>query len=284
MAGAVCHIAAGCPVLRVTVVIGAAGHGERNRAMRVAVAGGTGLTGRHVVDALMVGGHEPVVLARARGIDLTTAPTDLDEALASVDALIDVTNVQTTRRKASFGFFDAVGRNLLAAGERAGLRHHVALSIVGIDRVDFGYYEGKRRQEELLVTGRVPWTVLRATQFHEFTEQMLAVMPGPVAVVPRMLSRPVAVTEVAAELVRLVTEPPQGMAPELAGPREEQMSDLVRRLVKARGDRRIVLPVRMPGPAGRAMTRGALLPTAKGPRGTTTFDEWVSTRARGARR
>lgn len=194
----------------------------------------------------------------------------------SVDALIDVTNVQTARRRLSFEFFDAVGRSLLAAEERAGVRHHVALSIVGIDRVDLGYYEGKRRQEELLATGRVPWTVLRATQFHEFAEQVLALVPGPVAVVPPMLSRPVAVAGVASELVRLAAAPPQGIAPELAGPREEQMADLARRLLRARGSRRLVLPVRMPGATGRAMTGGGLLPTADGPRGTTTFDQWLA--------
>ncbi|MFG1811415.1 SDR family oxidoreductase [Streptomyces sp. NPDC049040] len=243
--------------------------------MRVAVAGGTGLTGRHVVDELVAAGHEPVVLARSRGVDLATA-TDLDGALVSVDALIDVTNVQTARRKASFRFFDAVGRHLLAAEERAGVRHHVALSIVGVDRVDLGYYEGKRRQEELLATSRVPWTVLRCTQFHEFAGQVLALAPGPVAVVPRMLTRPVAVAEVAAELVRLAVAPPQGMAPELAGPREEQMADMARQLLKARGSRRLVLPLRMPGATGRAMAGGGLLPTADGPRGTTTFEGWLA--------
>lgn len=247
--------------------------------MRVAVAGGTGTTGRHVVEALAAGGHEPVVLARSRGVDVV-AGTGLDEALASVDVLIDVTNVQSTRRKVSVGFFEAAGRRLLAAGEKAGVRHHVALSIIGIDRVDYSYYAGKRRQEELLAAGGVPWTVLRATQFHEFAEQMLA-LRGPVAVAPRMLSRPVAVTEVAAELVRLAVAPPQGMAPELAGPREEQMVDMVRRLARAGGGRRLVLPLRLPGAAGRAMTDGALLPTADGPRGRITFDQWLAARSPG---
>jgi uncharacterized protein YbjT (DUF2867 family) len=242
--------------------------------MRVAVAGGTGLTGRHVVAELAAHGHEPVVLARSRGVDAVAGP-GLDEALESVDVTIDVTNVRTTRRKAATGFFEAAGRHLLAAEERAGVRHHVALSIVGIDRVDLGYYAGKRRQEEVLAAGRVPWTVLRATQFHEFAEQMLA-MPGPVALVPRMLSRPVAVAEAAAELVRLAVEHPRGMAPELAGPREERMPELVRRLLRARGGRRLVLPLPLPGATGRAMAEGGLLPTSDGPRGTITFDQWLS--------
>ena len=94
--------------------------------MRVAVAGGTGLTGRHVVGALTAAGHEAVVVARSAGVDLLTGK-GLDEALASADAVIDVSDLKTTRRKAAVRFFDTAGRNLLAAGERAGVAHHVAL-------------------------------------------------------------------------------------------------------------------------------------------------------------
>jgi uncharacterized protein YbjT (DUF2867 family) len=243
--------------------------------MRVAVAGGTGLTGRQVVESLTARGHEPVVIARSRGVDLVTGK-GLDEALVGVDAVIDVSDVRTTSRKAAEAFFEAAGRNLLAAGERAGVRHHVALSIVGVDRLDMGYYQGKVRQEQLLKAGPVPWTVLRATQFHEFAGQVLALVPGPVAPVPKMRSQPVAVREVAAALVGLAVGPPQGTAPELAGPQEEFMPDLARRLLRARGSRRRVLPLRMPGATGRAMAGGALLPTGPGPRGEQTFAQWLT--------
>ncbi|WP_176735793.1 SDR family oxidoreductase, partial [Actinacidiphila rubida] len=97
----------------------------------------------------------------------------LDAALESVDVVIDVSNVTTVGRRRSEAFFGTAGRNLLAAGEKAGVRHHVALSIVGIDRVALGYYQGKLLQEKLVRTGPVPWTVLRATQFHEFALQLL---------------------------------------------------------------------------------------------------------------
>src|SRR3954447_807215 len=115
---------------------------------RVAVAGGTGLVGRLVVERLGQAEKEPVVLARSLGIDLTTGD-GLDEALRETDAVIGVSNVLTNGRKKAERFFSTVTANLLAAGARAGVRHHVALSIVGCDRVDFGYYLGKRRQEQL---------------------------------------------------------------------------------------------------------------------------------------
>ncbi|WP_404795779.1 SDR family oxidoreductase [Streptomyces pristinaespiralis] len=110
--------------------------------MRVAVAGGTGLAGRHVVGELRAAGHEPVVLARSNGVDVTTGQ-GLAEALAGVEAVIDVTNAATLSRRKAVAFFEAASRHLLAAGERAGVRHHVVLSIVGIERVGHGYYQGR---------------------------------------------------------------------------------------------------------------------------------------------
>ncbi|WP_433892857.1 SDR family oxidoreductase [Streptomyces sp. CA-111067] len=244
--------------------------------MRVAVSGGTGVAGRLVVAALSDAGHDPVVIARSTGVNLLTGD-GLDAALAGAEAVIDASNVTTTSRGKSVRFFETAGRRLLDAEQKAGVRHHVTLSIVGIDRVDYGYYFGKRRQEELAKAGPVPWTVLRATQFHEFADQMLANVPGPFALVPKMLSRPVAVSEVADALVQLALGEPQGMAPELAGPRDEQMVDMARRLLRARSSRRKVLPLRLPGAAGKAMATGALLPTEDGPRGKTTFADWLTT-------
>ncbi|MGW4980461.1 SDR family oxidoreductase [Streptomyces mirabilis] len=243
--------------------------------MRVAVAGGTGLVGRHVVEELTAAGHHPVVLARSTGVDLVTG-TGLDAALAGVDAVVDVTNVTTTSAKKAVAFFDRVAHTLQGAGEQAGVRHHVLLSIVGIDRVGLGYYQGKLRQEDVLKSGRTPWTVLRATQFHEFAQQTLDRVPGPLAVLPRMRSQPVAAREVAHHLVRLVSAPAQGMAPELAGPRVEQVVDMTGRLLRARHQRRLLLPVKMPGATGTAMTGDGLLPTGPGPRGSQTFDEWLT--------
>ncbi|MEU3188293.1 NAD(P)H-binding protein [Streptomyces sp. NPDC006923] len=243
--------------------------------MRVAVAGGTGLVGRLVVEELAAAGQDPVVLARSRGVDLVSG-AGLDAAMAGVDTVVDVSNTTTVNSKKAISFFGSVSRNLLDAGARAGVRHHVALSIVGIDRVGLGYYQGKLRQEEVVTDGPVPWTVLRATQFHEFAEQTLDRVPKPFAVVPRMRTQPVAAREVAQHLVRLALAPAQGMAPELAGPRVEQLVDMVRGLLRARHQRRLLLPVRLPGATGAAMTGDGQLPAGQGPRGSQTFGEWLA--------
>ena len=245
--------------------------------MRIAVAGGTGVVGRLVAEHARAAGHDVVVMARSRSVDLTTG-VGVDDALRGVDAVIDVTNLMTVSRTAAVRFFETTTRILLEAEKRAGVGHHVLLSIVGVDRVDWGYYEGKRRQEELVLAGPVPATVLRATQFHEFAEQSLERVPGPVAVMPAMRSRPVAADEVAAELVRLAEGPAQGLATDIAGPEVLEMSSAMRRLTRARGIRKLVLRVPLPTAAGRAMARGGMLPTGDFRRGEVTFDRWAGRR------
>jgi uncharacterized protein YbjT (DUF2867 family) len=240
------------------------------------VAGGTGLVGRLVVAEALRRGHAPVVLARSTGVDLTTG-AGLDGALDGCDAVVDASNVVTTRRERAVVFFEAVSRTLTAAGDRAGVRHHLVLSIVGADHVPSGYYLGKVRQEAVALAGPVPVTILRATQFHEFPAQLLRMAAaGPVSVVPWMRVQPIAAREVATHLVRLAESQPQRRAPDLAGPEVHEVVDLARRLVRARGERRLVVGVPLPGAAGRAMRRGALLPVEDGPRGTTRFADWLA--------
>lgn len=242
--------------------------------MRIAVAGGTGVVGRHVVDVARERGHDVVVLSRSEGVDLTTA-AGLAGRLDGVAVVIDTSNQVSQKRADSEAFFGGVTRTLLSAEAAAGVRHHVVLSIVGIDDVDSGYYAGKRLQERLLAEGPVPWSVLRATQFHEFAEQALHfVRVGPFSLVPRMLSQPVAAREVGEALVDLAEGDAVGRAPELAGPERLQIVDLARKV--ARGRR--VVPVRMPGSAGKAMRTGALVPKGNGPRGSLTFDAWLADR------
>ncbi|MGP4017499.1 SDR family oxidoreductase [Saccharopolyspora sp. 5N708] len=242
--------------------------------MRVAVAGGTGMIGTLLVRELTEIGHEPVVLARSRGVDLTTGE-GLAEKLAGCEEIVDVTNIMSVRKKPSVEFFAAATRNLLDAGSAAGVQHVIALSIVGIDDVDLGYYFGKREQEELVRQGPIPWTILRATQFHEFPEPLLDGAHGPFVVVPRELSQPVAAEEVAHALATQVGQAAAGYLRPLAGPEQLQMTDMTRRLVKARGARKIVVSVRMPGAVGKAMTGGALLPKEEYTCGKRTFAEYL---------
>ena len=243
--------------------------------MKVAVAGGTGVAGSMIVAALERAGDQPVVLARSRGVDLISG-RGLEDALPGCDAVIDASNVPTSRRRAAEEFFGAAATRVVGAAKRFGVGHVVVLSIVGIDRVDLGYYAGKRRQEEVVTRAEVPWTVLRTTQFHDFAAQFLARSGGPVALIPRMRARPVATEDVAAALVDIVRCGPQGYAGELAGPEEMRVAEMARQVLRRNGSRRRVLEVRIPGRAGRAAASGGLLPAGEFVAGARSFGDYLT--------
>jgi uncharacterized protein YbjT (DUF2867 family) len=244
--------------------------------VKVAVAGGTGLLGRLVVQALSEMGDKTIVLARSQGVDLTSGAGS-EAALVGWEAVVDATNITTVRRRPAVRFFESVTRHLLGGAQGAGVAHVVTVSIVGVDRVDYGYFLGKRRQEQLLATGLVPWTLLRATQFHEFAGQVVARGGlGPVVAVPEMLCQPVAAAEAAGYLARLVHDGPQGVALPIAGPQRLGIADMVRGYLRATGQRRIVVPFRFPGRVGAAMATGGLVPDEPFRRGGTTFDAYLS--------
>lgn len=243
--------------------------------MRIAVAGGTGVVGRHVVSAATDAGHDVVVLARSRGVDVLTG-AGLVEALDGADAVIDASNSGTTlSAKTATAFFGSATANLLDAGRRVGIGHHVALSIVGIDDIDASYYAGKLAQERAVAAGPVPFTIARAGQFHEFAGQLLSGMRGPVALMPRLLMRPVAAREVGAHLVRAAEGGAVGRARDLVGPRDEVLADAARRQLAFDGSRQRVLQVRLPGAYGRGLASGSLRGGPDAIRGTQTFDEWL---------
>ncbi len=247
--------------------------------LTLAVAGATGVVGHHVAEVARERGHRVVPLARSLGVDLLgeAGRPGLTELLRGVDAVVDTTNVQTQSQRVAEAHFGAITRNLLAAEAAAGVGHHVLLSIVGVEDVPTGYYRAKVAQERQVAAGGVGWSVLRATQFHEFAEQVLGfVRVGPVSVVPRMTSQPVAAVEVAQALVDLAEGAPCGQAPDLAGPERLPMHDLARRVSRSRGLGRRVVAVPLPGAAGRRMRDGTLCPTGAGPRGTVTFDAWLA--------
>jgi uncharacterized protein YbjT (DUF2867 family) len=242
--------------------------------MRIAVAGGTGTVGRHVVTAARGRGHEVVVLSRTGGVDVMTGD-GLADRLSGVDAVIDVPNRSTLSAQAARTFFETGTRHLLAAERENGVRHHVALSIVGIDGIDASYYAGKLAQERAVAAGDVPYTIARAAQFHEFAGQLLSSMPGPVAILPTTLMRPVAAHEVGVHLVSVAEAGPRTRAVDLVGPREEELTELARRQLAHDGIRRRVWGLRFPGAYGRGLASGALRGAAPQLIGTMTFDEWL---------
>ena len=246
--------------------------------MRIAIAGATGAVGAHVVDVARRRGHEVVSLSRSQGVDLLDARA-VARALDCAEAVIDVSSIATTSQSASVAYFEASTANLLAGGEAAGVKHHVALSIVNIDRAPSGYYAGKVLQERLVSDGPVPWSILRATQFHEFAGQIYERgRIGPVHAVPIMRTQPVAAAEVAERLVDLAESDARGRARDLAGPREERLIDLVRASASVGGFRGPIISIPLPGEMGAAMRSGALLPGPDAQRGVLTFSEWLRAR------
>ncbi|MGN6127034.1 MAG: SDR family oxidoreductase [Humibacter sp.] len=244
--------------------------------MRIVVAGGTGELGKHVVEAVIAAGHQPVPISRSSGVDLVTG-AGLPEALRDASAVIDVSSTSSTSTKGSVAFFGTVTRNLLEAERRAEVPHHVAISIIGAAEVKANYYAGKALQEEILMAQAGGWSILRTTQFHEFVRQVIhGGKIGPLQGVPTMRTRPVAAAEVATELVAIATGPSRGLEPDFAGPREERMADLVRRYLAAAGQRRPVLEVPFPGAWGRALRDGTVLPKPGARLGRQTFDEWLA--------
>jgi uncharacterized protein YbjT (DUF2867 family) len=245
--------------------------------MRIAVIGGTGVAGRHAVDSVRRAGHEAVVVSRARGVDLSTG-AGLDEALAGVDAVIDVSGMQGPDAESTRRLFATATRNLLAAEQRAGVRHHVLLSIVGVDRIEGNaHFAGKRTQEELLFAGPVPVTIQRATQFHEFAETVVAwTRQGDVASIPPLLVQPVAAADVGDVLAEIAGGDPQGRATDLAGPQPEDFVDMARRALAARGEAIRLLPSWRTGVFGIDAAGEMLLPGPDARLAPTTFDAWLA--------
>jgi uncharacterized protein YbjT (DUF2867 family) len=248
--------------------------------VKIAIAGGTGTVGRHVVEAAREAGHEPVVLSRSTGVDLTTGE-GLAEVIRGADAVIDLANTPTMSAKKSTRFFQAATGNLLAAEREAGVGHHVALSIIAAAKVPASYNAGKAAQERLVMAEPGGWSLLRVTQLYEFVPQLLSqTRVGPLQLAPIMRFQPVSAAEVGAELVAIAEAGPSGLVADLAGPREETSGGLARRYLAATGTPRRVVSFPLPGKYGRALRDGTLLPGKDARRGRQTFDEWLATIAR----
>lgn len=244
--------------------------------MRIAIAGATGHIGSLTAAALERDGHDVVGISRSLGVDLVTGE-GLDEALAGVDAVVDTTNVTATDRAEAVRYLGGITRNLLAAEQRAGVGHHVVLSIVGLDRVEGNaHYAAKREQERLVESGPVPWTIVPATQFHDFAAMVTGwTERDGVATIAPLLVQPIAPADIADVLAEIAVGEPQGRYPDVAGPEPQDLVDMARRTNEVRG-RSVRLVPTWSGPIGVSMAGEGLLPGAGARIAPTTFDEWLA--------
>jgi uncharacterized protein YbjT (DUF2867 family) len=241
---------------------------------KIAVTGATGRVGRPLVERLEAAGHEVVPISRTHGVDVITGE-GLANALAGVEVVIDAATGPSPDEDAATEFFLTSARNLHTEGAHAGVQRIVLVSIVGIDAFAGGYNAAKRAQEQAHIEGPIPVTILRATQFHEFVEQLMQWgTQGDVAYVWRMRTQLVAARSVAEALAELAVsaDGANGTISEIAGPREEQLVDAATLLAAHRGGAVRVEGVPAPDPLYEA---GAALPgpgaTLTGP----TFEEWL---------
>jgi uncharacterized protein YbjT (DUF2867 family) len=247
--------------------------------MKIAITGGTGTLGRAVAAELAGRGHEVRVLSRGAPqyrVDLSTGE-GLAAALAGCDAVVDAANSPSARNAARV-LADG-SRRLLAAGQAAGVAHHVCVSIIGCERLPVGYYRVKAEQERIVAAGPVPWTIVRATQFHELVATALAaagrwhVLP-----VPRAALQTVASAEVARAVADAVEAGPARRRISVAGPQVTDARELARVWRAATGTRAIRLPVWLPGRLGRGLRAGVLTDPRPDVRGVLSFADFVAAR------
>jgi uncharacterized protein YbjT (DUF2867 family) len=245
--------------------------------MKVVVIGGSGLVGKKLVPLLRARGHEAVPASPSSGVNAVTGE-GLADALTGADVVVDVSNAPSWEDAAVLAFFEASTRNLLAAGRAAGVGHHVALSVVGADRIpDSGYLRAKLAQERLIEAGGVPYTVVRATQFFEF----LGGIAGPAADgdtvrLPTAPMQPLAADDVASALADVAVGAPANGILEVAGPESMSMAAFVGKALAASGDKRPVVADPQARYFGAALDDLGLRPRNPNPRiGPTRFEEWV---------
>src|SRR5436305_136898 len=209
--------------------------------MKIVVIGGTGLIGSKTVAILRQGGHEVVAASPQSGVNTITGE-GLKEVMAATQVVIDLANSPSFEDKAVLEFFETSGRNLLAAEAAAGVRHHTALSIVGIDRSDNGYFRAKVAQEKLIKTSHIPYTIIRSTQFLEFLGAIAASSAdGNTVRISPGLFQPIAADDVAAIVADVALAAPRSGIVEIAGPERAPFNEIVARYLKALGDPRQVV-------------------------------------------
>ncbi|HVX47241.1 MAG TPA: NAD(P)H-binding protein [Mycobacteriales bacterium] len=243
--------------------------------MRIAIVGGTGTLGRQVAAELGSRGHEVRILSRSAAefpIDLRSGD-GLEFALAGCDVVVDASNAQ----KKSADTLVEGSRTLLAAEKKAGVGHHVCVSIVGCDLIPTGYFQVKADQERVVAAGPVPWTIVRATQFHELMAQTLQSMSRlGILPLPHAAMRTIASAEVAAAVADAALSRPLRSRIDVVGPEQQDLRELARTWRKITGRRPLLLPIRLPGKLGKALRDGAAVTDRPDVRGRTTFANWLA--------
>jgi uncharacterized protein YbjT (DUF2867 family) len=244
--------------------------------MKIVVIGGSGLIGSRVVAKLSALGHEAVAASPSSGVNTQTGE-GIAEVLQGAQVVVDVANSPSFEDAAALEFFSRSAQNLFPAEIEAGVKHHIALSVVGADLLDMGYMRAKVVQETAIMESGVPYTIVRATQFFEFIGQIADVYTKDgVAHVPAVLMQPVAADDVATALARVALGEPANSVVELAGPESLRMDELVKQLLKKRRDPREV--VSDPGGSyfGAPVTDQTLRP-GQGPLlGAQHFVDWLA--------
>ncbi|HWV75857.1 MAG TPA: NAD(P)H-binding protein [Isoptericola sp.] len=248
--------------------------------MKIVVVGGTGLIGTQVIARLTEAGHDAVAAAPSTGVDTLTGQ-GVDDALAGADVVVDVSNSPSFADDDVLRFFRTSTRTLLDAERRAGVRHHVALSIVGADRnPDSGYLRAKVAQEELVHDGGVPWTVVRATQFFEFAPRIAdgATVDGAVRI-PPVGFQPIASADVARLVAEAAAGEPRGAAFDVAGPERFRFDEFIAAALAASGDDRPVVADPAAPYFGAVLADDAIVPQGDARLGATTYADFAAARA-----
>ncbi len=247
--------------------------------MKIVVIGGTGLIGSKVVTGLRQHGHEVAPASPSLGVDTVTGE-GLAEAVTCAQVVVDVSNAPSWEDNAVLAFFETSGRNLLAAEAAAGVRHHVALSVVGTDRLlASGYFRAKLAQEQLIKASSIPYTIVRATQFFEFVAGIAEfATEGKTVRVPPVLMQPIAAADVAAVVADAALNVPLNGTFEVAGPEPIRQDDLVRQFLNATGDARTVIADPKSLYYGIAVNDESLTPGDHPRLGRTLFEDWLSSR------
>ena len=248
--------------------------------MKIVVIGGTGLIGSKVVACLAKEGDEAVAASLDTGVNTLTGE-GLAEALEGAEVLIDVSNSPSFEDEAVMEFFSTSTRNLLAAGAGAGVRHYVALSVVGADRVsESGYLRAKLAQERVIEESQIPSTVLRATQFFEFVERIAdEATDGGVVRLPHVLFQPLAADDVAAAVCEAGRGPAADGILEIAGPQRYRFDEFIRDGLAAIGDPRTVVADPEARYFGAVLDERSLVPDDPASLGQIRFDDWSAQRA-----